>query len=126
MFYIEVSQSHALHAFPTRRSSDLGYALAACGVMLAYTAIGTNMALFLEQNNFGSSQTAGLVLAFSTVGGLMTSLYFVHLQFLFKDHLIAVGLLVMGIVFVVLILIPIIRLFFFVVFLVDVCHVILY
>ena len=95
-----------------------GYALAACGVMLAYTAIGTNMALFLEQNNFGSSQTAGLVLAFSTVGGLMTSLYFVHLQFLFKDHLIAAGLLVMGLGFVIIIFSPIVWLI-----LVGVCFV---
>jgi len=31
------------------------------------------------QYNFGSSQTAGLVLAFSSVGGLMPNLYFAHL-----------------------------------------------
>src|SRR5699024_4354808 len=76
--------------------SVYGYALAACGVMLAYIAIATNMALFLEQSKLGGSQIAGFVIAFSTVGGLMTSVSITNLQYLFNTYLMLAGFLVMG------------------------------
>lgn len=82
--------------------SVFGYALAACFIMLAYYAVATNMALYLEQSKLGSSQTAGLVMSFTTVGGMITSLILVRLQTLFKDYLMAVALLAMAIAFGVL------------------------
>src|SRR5699024_374068 len=77
-------------------------------VMLAYIAIATNMALFLEQSDLGGSTTAGIVIAFSTVGGLITSLSLVKLQNLLKNHLLATGLLVMGIGFTIIAMSPVI------------------
>lgn len=76
--------------------SVYGYAFASLGIMLAYIAIATNMALFLEQDNLGGSKIAGFVISFSTVGGLMTSVTLVRLRSVFKDHLLAVSLAVMG------------------------------
>lgn len=82
--------------------SVFGYALAACGIMLAYYAVATNMALYLEQSQLGNSKTAGLVISFTTVGGMITSLTLVRLQFLFKDYLMSAALLSMGIAFGIL------------------------
>ena len=82
--------------------SVFGFALAACGVMLAYYAVATNMALYLEQSKLGGSQTAGLVISFTTVGGMVTSLTLVRLQFLFKNFLMSAALLSMGIAFGIL------------------------
>ncbi|HLR67828.1 MAG TPA: MFS transporter [Virgibacillus sp.] len=82
--------------------SVFGYALAACGVMLAYYAVATNMALYLEQSKLGGSETAGLVISFTTVGGMVTSLTLVRLQFFFKDFLMPAALLSMGVAFSVL------------------------
>lgn len=64
--------------------SVYGYALAALGIMLAYIAIATNMALFLEQSELGGSKLAGFVISFSTIGGLMTSMTLVRLRSFFK------------------------------------------
>lgn len=76
-----------------------GLALAACFVMLVYYAIATNMALYLEQSKLGGSQTAGLVIAFTTVGGMITSMILVRLEMLLKGLLIPISLLVMGLAF---------------------------
>lgn len=76
-----------------------GLALAACFVMLVYYAIATNMALYLEQSKLGGSQTAGLVIAFTTVGGMITSMILVRLEMLLKSFLIPISLLVMGLAF---------------------------
>lgn len=67
--------------------------------MLAYIAIATNMALFLEQSNLGGSKVSGFVIDFSTVGGLITSINIVKLQNVFKAYLMAVSLFVMGLGF---------------------------
>ena len=76
-----------------------GLALAACFVMLVYYAIATNMALYLEQSKLGGSQTAGIVIAFTTVGGMVTSMILVRLEMLLKSFLIPISLLVMGLAF---------------------------
>lgn len=82
--------------------SVYGMALAACGVMLAYYAIATNMALYLEQSQLGSSKTAGIVMSFTTIGGMITSLILIRLQVLFKKYLMAAAILAMGLAFTVL------------------------
>lgn len=82
--------------------SVYGYALAAGGVMLAYYAVATNMALYLKQSGLGGSGTGGLVISFTTVGGMVTSLTLVRLQFFFKKHLMTAALLSMGIAFGIL------------------------
>lgn len=82
--------------------SVYGIALGACGVMLAYYAVATNMALYLEESQLGNSKTAGLVMSFTTVGGMITSLTLVRLEVLLKKYLIPAGLLSMGLAFGVL------------------------
>lgn len=79
--------------------SVYGYALASLGIMLAYIAISTNMALFLEQSELGDSKIAGFIISFSTIGGLITSVTLVSLRTFFKDYLLTSGLLVMGVGF---------------------------
>lgn len=72
------------------------------GIMLAYYAIATNMALYLEQNNLGSAGITGTVVAFTTVGGMTTSLLLVHLEAALKRFIIPVMLLGMGLAFLTL------------------------
>ncbi|MDY0407954.1 MFS transporter [Paracerasibacillus soli] len=79
--------------------SVYGLALAACVIMMVYYAVATNMALYLEQNHLGNSKVAGLVMSFTTVGGMITSIILVRLQDLFKSYIMLVSLLVMGIAF---------------------------
>lgn len=79
--------------------SVYGFALVACIIMLVYYSIATNMALYLEQSKLGSSQTAGLVISFTTIGGMITSMILVRLETLLKDYLIPISLLIMGIGF---------------------------
>src|SRR5699024_7782362 len=59
----------------------IGYSLAMGGIMLAYYSISTNIALFLEQNEIGGATLAGLVVSFTTVGGMINSLSLVILIF---------------------------------------------
>ena len=61
--------------------------------MLAYYAIATNMALYLEQNNLGRTGIAETVVAFTTVGDMTTSLLLVHLKAALKRFIIPVMLL---------------------------------
>ncbi len=82
--------------------SVFGIAFAAGGIMLAYYAVATNMALYLEQSSLGDSQTAGLVMSFTTVGGMITSMLLIRLQTVFKTYLIAAAILSMGIAFGIL------------------------
>ncbi len=79
--------------------SVYGLALGACLIMLIYYAIATNMALYLEESNLGGSEIAGIVVAFTTVGGMVTSILLVHLETLMKGYLIPLSLLIMGIGF---------------------------
>ncbi|WP_240377155.1 MFS transporter [Bacillus piscicola] len=79
-----------------------GYALAMGGIMLAYYSIATNMALYLEQNSFGGPALAGTVVAFTTVGGMITSLLLVQIELTFKKYVIPVMLFGMGAAFCVL------------------------
>lgn len=79
-----------------------GYALAMGGIMLAYYSIATNMALYLEQNNLGGAGIAGTVIAFTTVGGMITSLLLVQIELVFKKFVIPVMLSSMGIAFLML------------------------
>ncbi|MGM8364351.1 MFS transporter [Virgibacillus sp. W0181] len=79
-----------------------GYALAMGGIMLAYYSIATNMALYLEQNNLGGAALAGTVVAFTTVGGMITSLLLVQIELTFKKLVITVMLFGMGIAFLML------------------------
>jgi len=82
--------------------SIFSLALGACGVMLVYYAIATNMALYLEESNLGGSEIAGIVIAFSTVGGMITSVILVRLEMLLKQYIIPVAVLVMGLAFGIL------------------------
>lgn len=82
--------------------SIFGLALGACGVMLVYYAITTNMAIYLEESNLGGSEIAGIVIAFSTVGGMITSVILVRLEMLLKQYIIPVAILVMGLAFGIL------------------------
>lgn len=79
-----------------------GYALAMGGIMLAYYSIATNMALYLEQNQLGGASLAGVVISFTTIGGMITSLILVRLQDLFKQFIIPVMLVGMGLAFTIL------------------------
>lgn len=79
-----------------------GYSLAMGGIMLAYYSISTNIALFLEQNDIGGATLAGLVVSFTTVGGMITSLSLVHIEMTLKKFVIPVMLLGMGVAFFML------------------------
>lgn len=79
-----------------------GYAIAMGAIMVAYYSISTNIALYLEQNNLGGASLAGTVVAFTTVGGMITSLLLVQLEMTFKKFVIPVMLLGMGIAFLIL------------------------
>lgn len=79
-----------------------GYALAMGGIMLAYYSIATNMALFLEENSIGGASIAGVVVSFTTVGGMITSLLLVQLEFTLKRFVMPVMLTGMGIAFFIL------------------------
>jgi len=70
--------------------------------MLAYYSIATNMALFLEQNDIGGPALAGTIISFTTVGGMITSLLLAWLETKFKNQLIPIMLLGMGIAFTLL------------------------
>lgn len=76
-----------------------GYSLAMGAIMLAYYAVATNMALYLEQTNLGGPALAGAVVSFVTIGGMITSLLLVQVELIFKKFLIPVMLLAMGISF---------------------------
>src|SRR5699024_1330272 len=73
-----------------------GYALAMGGIMLAYYSIATNIALYLEQNNMGGATLAGTIVSFTTVGGMITSLFLVHIEVALKKFVIPVMLFGMG------------------------------
>ena len=79
-----------------------GYALAMGGVMLAYYAVSTNIALYLEQANFGGSALAGMTISFAAVGGMITSFFLVPVMEFFKKYLIPVMLLAMSVSFLML------------------------
>lgn len=67
--------------------------------MLIYYAIATNMAIFLDESNLGGSQTAGLVISFTTVGGMITGIILVRLEMAFKQFLIPISVLLIGLAF---------------------------
>lgn len=78
------------------------YGFAMGGIMLAYYSVSTNMALFLEENNLGGAAIAGTVVAFATVGGMITSLLLVQIEVTLKRYLMPVMLFSMGIAFLTL------------------------
>ena len=82
--------------------SVYGYAFAMGGIMLAYYSIATNMALYLEQNDFGGAALAGTVVSFTTVGGMITSLFLVQIELMFKKFVVPAMLFGMGIAFLTL------------------------
>ncbi|WP_231293290.1 MULTISPECIES: MFS transporter [unclassified Sporosarcina] len=67
-----------------------GFALASGGIMLVYYSVATNMALYLEQSAIGGSGLAGMVISFTTVGGMITSLTLIQLQDVLKTYIIPV------------------------------------
>src|SRR5699024_9679808 len=67
-----------------------------------YYSISTNIALFLEQNEIGGATLAGLVVSFTTVGGMITSLSLVHIEMALKKFVIPVMLFGMGSAFFIL------------------------
>src|SRR5699024_9808635 len=76
-----------------------GYALAMGGIMLAYYSVATNMALFLDEKNIGGASIAGVVVAFTTVGGMITSLFLVQLEFALKKFVMTIMLAGMALAF---------------------------
>lgn len=79
-----------------------GYSIAMGAIILAYYAVATNMALYLEQTNLGGSALAGMIISFAAIGGMMTSLFLVQVMAVLKDYLIPVMLSAMAIPFLVL------------------------
>lgn len=79
--------------------SVIGYAAAMGGIMLVYYAVATNMALYLEQNNLGGAALAGTVVAFTTVGGMITSLFLVRIELTLKRFVIPIMLAGMAMAF---------------------------
>ncbi|MCZ2259678.1 MFS transporter [Sporosarcina sp. G11-34] len=79
-----------------------GYALAMGGIMLAYYSIATNIAIYLEQSNLGGTTLAGTVISFTTVGGMITSLFLVQIESAFKKLVIPIMLLGMAVAFLLL------------------------
>jgi len=79
-----------------------GYSLAMGVIMLAYYAVATNIALYLEQTNLGGPALAGVVVSFVTIGGMVTSLLLVQIESILTQFLIPVMLLAMGISFSVM------------------------
>lgn len=76
-----------------------GYSFAMGGIMLAYYAVATNMALFLEQNELGSSALTGTIVSLTTVGGMITSILIVQIEMTFKKLVVPIMLVSMGIGF---------------------------
>src|SRR5699024_5508780 len=79
-----------------------GYALAMGGIMLAYYSIATNIAVYLEQSELGGAAIAGTIVSFTTVGGMITSLFLVQVELLFKQYIIPVLLFGMSLAFLTL------------------------
>lgn len=79
-----------------------GYSLAMGAIMLAYYAVATNMALYLEQNNLGGAALAGTIVSLSTVGGMITSLLLVQIEVALKKVIVPIMLGGMGIAFLLL------------------------
>lgn len=98
----EVQQSDQREGKAKLPLAVYGYSLAMGGVMLAYYSIATNMALYLEQNELGGTALAGTVVSFTTVGGMITSLFLVQIELTFKKYVIPVMLFGMGIAFLIL------------------------
>lgn len=70
--------------------------------MLAYYAVATNMAIFLEKNQIGGASLTGIIVSLTTLGGMISSLFIVQIQFMFKKYILHIMLLGMGIGFVLL------------------------
>lgn len=68
-------------------------------IMIAYFSISTNMALFLAENQLGESRLAGMIISFTTIGGMTTSLLLVQIQSIFKEYTVTVMLIGMGLAF---------------------------
>lgn len=79
-----------------------GYSFAMGGIMLAYYAVATNMAIFLEQNNIGNATLTGIIVSLTTVGGMITSLLIVQIEFFFKKYVLHSMLFSMGLGFLLL------------------------
>lgn len=79
-----------------------GYAFAMGAVMLVYYSVSTNMAMFLEQNDIGDASLASKIIAFTTIGGMITSLILVKIQEIFKVYIIPIMLFGMFIAFTLL------------------------
>lgn len=79
-----------------------GYSLAMGAVMLAYYAVPTNIALYLEQTHLGGPALAGTIVSFASIGGMLTSFFLVHIIEFLKKHLIPVMLLAMALSFFLL------------------------
>lgn len=75
------------------------YALGMMMIMIAYFSISTNMALFLAENQLGESRLAGMIISFTTIGGMTTSLLLVQIQSIFKEYTVTVMLIGMGLAF---------------------------
>lgn len=75
------------------------YSLAMGLIMLAYYSVSTNMALYLIENNLGGPKISGLIVSLLTVGGMVTSLYLLPIKMTFKNYLIPIMLMAMGLSF---------------------------
>lgn len=76
-----------------------GYSMAMGALMMAYYAVATNMALYLEQTNLGGPALAGTIVSLASVGGMITSFFLVQVMGILKTCFIPVMLLTMGIPF---------------------------
>src|SRR5699024_1353768 len=76
-----------------------GYALGMGGIMLAYYSTATDMAMFLDETNIGGASIAVVVVVFTTVGGMITSLLLGQLEFTLKRFIMPVMLAGMALAF---------------------------
>jgi len=75
------------------------YGAAMFFIVLAFYSIPTNMALFIQEEGIGSSQSSGAVISIATAAGFFAGLLLGRVKRLFKTYFIAFQLLLMGIGF---------------------------
>src|SRR5699024_6086210 len=79
-----------------------GYSIAMGAVMLIYYYIGTNIALYLKENNIGGSDLAGIFGSCAIIVCMLTSMLLIQVESVFKRYIIPVMLVCMSILILIL------------------------
>ncbi|MGJ9385314.1 MFS transporter [Salipaludibacillus sp. CF4.18] len=72
------------------------YGAAMFFIVLAFYSIPTNMALFIQEEGIGNSQSAGMVISIATAAGFFAGIFLGKVKRLFKTYFVAIQLLLMG------------------------------